>query len=140
MTAHLLGSASWSLAGLVVGYILGRAGRVAVVDAPRRRRVHLDRSTVFGVLILALLGLTVGISLRTAAADRASARCLADAIASRSTASHEGTVAQLGFLRAVRDPGVTQAQRDAALDNYLIKLAGIDQAQQANPVGPGSCE
>lgn len=147
----------WTLSGLVVGYYLGRAGRLGsepedvVTDpepAPTSWRRHLLGSRLFGVLlvVLAVLSVIVGSAYVTRVADLAECvnayqQANSAAATARSDAAADERAGQRRLLdesfrpRDQRDP----AALAAAYQEYVALLARADAQRDANPLPVQAC-
>lgn len=157
---YVLLSLFWTVAGLVCGYYLGRAGRVdpdreavmvhAATDtpAPAWWRRHLLGARLFGVLLVVLAVLTVIVGAQyvdrvanLAECVNAYQRANSDAAAARSDAAADERAGQRRLLdesfrpRDQRDP----AALVAAYQEYVALLARADAQRDANPLPVQAC-
>jgi hypothetical protein len=159
---HVVLSLFWTLAGLVVGYYLGRAGRLdrhreAVMvhhaadtppPAPTWWRRHLVGSRLFGVVlvVLAVLSVLVGASYIERVAH------LAECVNAYQRANSAAVVAQReasakereGQRRILDESFRPRDQRDpvalrAAYEQYVALLAAADAQRTANPLPVQAC-
>jgi hypothetical protein len=138
---NVLTSAISSIVGLGIGFGLGLMVRsTSEVDERPGVKTKDVLSTLMGVVILILVTSTVVMQMQSSARSRQTTECLSNAIAIRSQASHEGSVAQRTLLITLGTSGITAGQKQQALDNYINVLDKIDRVQQDNPIGPGACD
>lgn len=154
VAAYVLASVIWGLAGLIVGFLLGRARPVYVMEVPMtvpatatpadpspprtgwRRWINFDRIIGAAVVLLAVLSvsfLAVTINRQEAAITCQSAfneRFIA-ALRERSDAATTERAAQRDLLTAVITPGDNAR---AAIQRYLDGLAAADAQRDATPL------
>jgi hypothetical protein len=154
--SYAIQSLPWALAGLLVGFFLGRgtAAVETIADAvqegqmsdreqrpaPRRRITAIQ---VIGTLVVflgvftAVQGYVQGEATeRLALCQAAYSNGFADALEARTSATADAQRALDDFLTAVSAATPTQEGRDVvrkALSDYLTKRAEAKQAQQQNP-------
>lgn len=159
---YVLLSVFWTLAGLVVGYYLGRAGRPSpdptdpgepTVPAPTRTRspVRRDHALGAGLVVLALLsviGTAVFVSRQQQLTERQAAvvecqnrynRAFATALDQRNEAAAKERDGQRRLLVASfsRDPDPEAVL--ATYRAYLALLAEADAQRDANPLPERVC-
>lgn len=150
MTDYISSASLWSLAGLVVGFVIGFITRGVLMrhdpteppPRPRKaRRFDLSDTAriVVGFMLLGLVGYFVYAQQTETACQRDANRAFDAAFAERGQASHESTVAQRVFLRVELDPAATPAARAQAGSDYLAALDRLDAAQTAHPLNVPIC-
>ncbi|GAA3070713.1 hypothetical protein GCM10010464_38700 [Pseudonocardia yunnanensis] len=152
---YVLLSLFWTVAGLVVGYCLGRAGRLEAPEVAMHRaenppswwRRHLG-SRLVGVLlvVLAVLSVLTGATFIDRQADIAACqneynRQFAAALTERNVASAREREGQRQLLDAALRPrdDLDAAALTAAYQRYLAILAAADAQREANPLPVRAC-
>lgn len=161
MTAHVLLSLGFSLAGLAVGYWLGRAGRLRrgpwkVEPMPRLEEQPPHRGprllgialVVLALLSVAVMAISVGQQRALVEREAVVAACqneynrqFAAALAQRNDAAAREREGQRRLLEASFRP---REERDpdevaAAYQQYLAVLAEADAQRDANPLPVQEC-
>lgn len=157
MTDVLL-SLFWTLAGLCVGYCIGRAGRLAAESEPemtkqephgRRpgRAVRLG-SQIFGALLVVLALSSVVLGVAYVSRQSAVVRCqneynraFAVALTERNEAAAREREGQRHLLAAAFRPPeeINPGELAAAYQAYLALLAQADAQRNANPLPVQTC-
>lgn len=144
MTGYIVSSILWAIAGLIVGYVLGRGGCLnadlpkepGVPPTQRSKTDMLIGFAVVGLALASVIVMTVSLSRQQRIVD-----CQTEfnthfvaALGERSDAAAEERAAQRALLTAVLDSrGHPQAQ-EAAIQNYLRNLADADRSRSDNPL------
>lgn len=161
MTVYLMHTAAWSLAGFLLGWLLGHLGRtvqeigevVAMTQeppryvAPRRSTVTWERAA--GVVLVILAAVTLVTAAASARQLQAVTECqtsynnaLRDLLDQRSAATTRVRTAQREFITALSAPGVdTLDDARPALDRYRTAIVADADEREHTPVpAPPNCE
>lgn len=137
MTFYVVASMLWALAGLAVGFTLGRAGRV--FQPPKESAVPhttsrgmADRVVGLVVVIMAVVSV-IAMSISINRQERI-ATCQADFNTRFAAALQERNDAAARERAAQRELLTSNGDRRAAIDEYLRGLAEADQARAENPL------
>ncbi|WP_028924184.1 hypothetical protein [Pseudonocardia acaciae] len=165
MTSHVLLSCLWSIAGLIVGYVLGRAGRIPLPETPvpdtttqphdtpttrgaRTRQRRHDSIAGVALVVLAIASVTVTavhISGQQHLLDRQQAAVTCQnayntAVVEAQDELHKAAAlereGQRKLLAASFAPERTKASVNAAYRAYLDVLAQADRQRGDNPLPP----
>lgn len=132
--AYVWASALWAIAGLISGYVLGRAGSNMAEKATLRRTIS---DTWLGIILVMLalvtvLGLTIS-NQQTEARIRCQTQfnsAFISALEERSAAARSERQAQRDLLTAVAVP---RADIPEALSRYRVSLDRADAERSRNP-------
>lgn len=162
--SYVISSIVWAVAGLVVGFYLGRAGRLAQTNPEvpvepdplpptRRRRLTFEQILGAAVVLLAVVSVVVMAVTLTRQQDaineqRGAVACQAEFNARFASALRERTEAAASERRAMRNlldvilnPAASREERAGALTAYRDGLAAADSQRAASPLPlQPSCE
>jgi hypothetical protein len=156
----------WTLAGLGVGYWLGRAGRlealmttpptetpvVAVVLDPaatkRRKRDYVIGLVIVLLAVASVASMSIVLTQQQRYIERQSAvvscqnaynRANSEAYAERAAAAAKERAGQRALLQAAFSPTQDRAAAYAAYQQYLALLGQADEQREANPLPVQDC-
>lgn len=143
MSAYFLSSLLWTVAGLIVGYVIGSAGSAgSPYSAPRGTPVARSRTDIvvgFVLVILAVISVaTMSVSVnqqqRVVECQTQFNEAFTGALAERTeaaaqerAANADERAAQRELLDVVLDPHADQPTRQAAIEKYRASLAETDE-------------
>jgi uncharacterized membrane protein len=145
VTVYTISQALWGLAGLVVGFVLGRFSRTAAVtadpDIPKgiampARATRADN--LIGIIVAGLAVISVVVAAFTITRQQNAVECqttfnlaFTDALTQRTEAATEERAAQRTLLTT---QATTPEERRAGLDRYLQALDRADNRREENPL------
>lgn len=152
--AEAVNSLAYSLLGLIIGFVLGRATKEVheikekIVEPDhhpqhekpsRKQGQGVMKSRTLGVMLIVLALLTVLMSSLTAVQDRAQSDCFrrynvafGKAFSERAKAADADRASLNKMLTAINTPD--QATRARVYQQYLDELAQTDKQRKANPL------
>lgn len=152
MSSYFCMSAAWSLAYLVIGYVLGlttaHLWRISVTTPERFKRRQQIEAAILIVLGLFTIGYTVIDGRRDAAVQDEQRSCLVEqvsgitvSVTARGDLNERDSQATTKVILTIAQADNQQQVRDA-LNEYVAEQQEIDNARKAHPVPPfptGSC-
>lgn len=134
---YIWSSALWALAGLLVGYFIGRAGReVVITETSTARRTSVGDNVIGVVVILLAIVTVMGLAFQASEAKRAM-QCQTEfniqfmrSIQERQESAATERQAQRELLTAIVAPGRSGG---GAIQRYIDSLNAADAQRTANP-------
>lgn len=135
MTNYFLSSILWALGGLITGYVVGRAGRVALTGDDMIRAARADNVLGYVVVFLAIvsvvaLALTINAQREQVACQTRFNEQFIAALRERTDAATAERLAEREFLLAIVTPGDAEAD----IRRYIEVLGQSDSQRDSNPL------
>lgn len=142
-TYYFVSSVLWTMAGLIVGYVIGSAGSHPQQKAPTRETSVARSRTdvVVGVVLLILAVVSVSTMSVSLSAQERVVECqsrfneaFSNALRERIDAAKNERGAQRDLISAMLDQNASPDTRRQALETYDQKLAEADTNRSENPL------